>query len=141
MKNVDSKNEEKSAQGRGKLRIPLPYALLQMNVASFETCGFLIRSGCVRVNGNVVKDEKAKVNRFDDTIMVNGTEYGSLDNRLREEAEVVEDENEVDELNILPRTQRDFHYPGSAQTPDTFKKYTRRVDRGFYSSRRHSAGK
>lgn len=141
IENADSKSGGEFAQGRGKQSFVLPYALVRMNVASFETCGFLVRSGCVRVNGSVVKDEKAKINRFNDIVTVNGTEYGCLDERLREGTEVVNDENEKDELNVLPRTQRDFYHPESARTPGMFKKYNRGVDGGFYSSRRHKGGK
>lgn len=140
-RNIDLKNEQNSEQSRRKLRVLLPLALSQMNVASFETCGFLVRSGRVQVNGTVVKDGKVKINRFDDIITVNGTEYGSMESILKEEAEEEDKEDELDDLNILPRAQKDFYYPGSTRNEDNIKKYNRRVDGGFYASRRYRAGK
>lgn len=128
---------------RRKLRVPLVNALSSLSVASLETCAFLIRSGCVRVNGEVVLDQKAKIHRFEDDLVVNGKGYGKLsvvDND--ENVSNASDFNEVVDPELLPRGQRDFrNSPRRGPGAESFKKYNRRVDRGFFSSRRYHAGK
>lgn len=111
-------------------RISLLRALHIHNVASQETCEFMLRSGCIRVNGEVVRSGKEKVT-LDDEISVNGRllEDSNADNFHNNK-----DDDEFDR-SILPRTQRDF--ANSEHIIDSYaKKYNRRVDRGFYSGSR-----
>lgn len=135
--------EVREPQRRGKQRLPLASALASLDVASIETCGFLVRSGCVRVNGEVVRNEKAKIHRLDDVLVVNGKEYGTYEFALQSKKDSQDSTTpDVIDRNILPRSQRDFRSTSRQGTDvDSQKKYNRRVDRGFYSSRRHGSGK
>lgn len=114
-----------------------------MNVASIETCEFLVRSGRVRVNGVVVSDQKAKIHRFDDDLVVNGLPCGTMALHEGNAKTLPGDENgEMVDTKFLPRGQRDFrNSPRPKPGPENFKKYSRRVDRGFFSSRRYHGGK
>lgn len=137
------KKKKEAPPPRRKLRVPLVNALCSLNVASLETCAFLIRSGCVRVNGEVVNDQKAKVHRFDDDLVVNGKGYGTVSVLDSEESlSNASDFHDVGDPELLPRAQRDFrNSPREGLGPESFKKYNRRVDRGFFSSRRYHSGK
>lgn len=112
-----------------KKRLSLIQALTRLNVASIETCGLLVRSGCVRVNGNVVRDGKEKIDRQFDVLSVNGREVGSVDGEAEWE----------EERQTLPGTKKDLWRGDWGMSVE--KKYTRKVDGGFYSSRRFDAGK
>lgn len=127
-----------------KQRIALTKAMSKLNIASMETCAFLVRSGCVRVNGQVVRDEKAKIHRFDDSFTVNETLYGPIGSPETES--LTRDSDFADDIDpdILPRSQRDFPQNvdyGSMDNRKTKKKFSRRVDRGYYSSQRFESGK
>lgn len=138
-----SDDQEKVATPRMKPRVSLTSALASLNIASVETCCFLVRSGCVRVNGEVMRNEKAKVNRKEDVLVVNGNEYGTLESALEERANATEDQfDETIDPSLLPRAQRDFRTTSRKDPgPNSTKKYNRRVDGGFYSNRRYNAGK
>lgn len=103
-----------------------------------ETCAFLVQSGCICVNGEVVKDTKAKIHRVEDTLAMNGKDLGTL---AAFEAGTFPVYDETDK-EMIPRVQRDFrNNPRNRITPEDFKKYNRRVDRGFFSGRRFNSGK
>lgn len=138
---TNSDNQQKASGAKEKVHVSLPSALAALNIASVETCRFLVRSGCVRVNGELVRNEKERINRKGDVLNVNGNEYGTLDSALGEQARSTDSHfGDVIDPNVLPRSQRDFRAT-SKQDPEGTKKYNRRVDGGFYSSRRYNAGK
>lgn len=104
-----------------------------------DTCGLLIRSGCVRVNGVIVKDNKLRVDRTADVVVVNGVEYGTVEQV--EGGAGRDGEAEADEWQLLPRAQKDRVRPGAAFAHEAYRKYSRKVDGGFYSKRQYEAGK
>lgn len=112
-----------------KKKVSLVKALSKLNVASFETCGLLIRTGRVLVNGKVIRDEKARINVETDMLSISGIEYGTL----RDGEPVI-----PSDMELAPRPQRDRTQivEGGLE-----KKYNRRIDGGFYSQRRYSGGK
>ncbi|PXF42285.1 hypothetical protein BWQ96_08004 [Gracilariopsis chorda] len=112
-----------------KKKVILVKALSKLNVASFETCGLLIRTGRVLVNGKVIRDEKARINVETDMLSINGMEYGTL-----RDGEPVA----PPDMEFAPRTQRDR---ARIVEEGLDKKYSRRIDRGFYSSKRYAGGK
>lgn len=138
-RNARHSNSIRENQPRRKTHILLVSALSSLNVASIETCGFIVRSGCVKVNGAVVKNEKARINRSTDRILVNGTDYGTFEPEDGDNHIFVE-EKPFDDINFLPRSRRDFRssYLDDVGMP---KKFNRRVDGGFYSSRKYHQGK
>lgn len=126
------KKEQKPA--KIKLRVPLTKAMSKLNVASMETCAFLVRSGCVHVNGLLVRDEKARIHRFEDIISVNGAHYGPVDTVPSETESLSRDSDFADNIDpsILPRSQRDFPQSmdfGKPSNPKKNRRNTRRTDR------------
>lgn len=114
---------------RHKSRISLARALVMLHVASLETCALMIRSGRVRVNGDVVTDGKAKVDRFKDTLSANGIELGTLEGPEDSDSGEFEEDS-----TLLPRTQRDSKHTFDLRER---KRYDRHIDGGFFSSRSH----
>lgn len=130
-------SSENGPKPNPKPKIALVKALVKMNVASHDTCVFLVQKGCVRVNGVVVEDEKAKIDRQSDAVMVNGTNHGTLEGSPEQSDEWVDPEKDK---TFLPRRQRDFNQErldGGANR----RKFSRRVDGGFYSSKKYTYGK
>lgn len=102
-------------------------ALMLLNVASQETCAFLIRSSCIRVNGTLVNDGKTSVNRLTDTIMLNGKDLGTVEHGT----------DHVDQWSErAPRTHRD--HPRS-DLDSLGRQFNRRVDDGFFSTKKYNS--
>ena len=101
--------------------------LVYRRVASTETIEFLLRSGCVQVEGEVVRDGKLKFAK-DSEIYVNGTRVDAEgEERLGRGDE--EEEDEDFDIRLLPRSQRDFAKWHSGRTIP--KRMNRFVDGGF----------
>lgn len=84
-----------------------------------DTCAFLIRSGCVSVNGVVILDAKTRIDA-EDVISVNGSDIETFTER-----------------DSLPRNRRDLETEDREITKD----YTKGIDEGFYSGKRTGYGK
>lgn len=150
--NEDGKAEGVAGKGKKgktpkapKTRVALTKALSKMNVASLETCAFLVRGGCVRVNGVLEKDDAAKINKFSDRLSVNGVDMGVLEpNQDESDEDRTRDSDfaEVFDTKSLPRAQRDLRRNKMMRLGEdaNLKKYNRRIDGGFYSGRRYDLG-
>ncbi|KAI0564824.1 RNA-binding S4 [Gracilaria domingensis] len=113
-----------------KHKMSLLKALMKLNVASSETCELLIRSGRVRVNGNTIREHKTRIDIFQDLLWISGTDYGTV-----HDGEPVQ----FSDSELEPRTQKDFR--SSIPEGGLNRKFTRRIDGGFYSRRRYLGGK
>ncbi|CAN8068153.1 unnamed protein product [Agarophyton chilense] len=113
-----------------KQKMSLLKALMKLNVASSETCELLIRNGRVRVNGKTVKEHRARIDTFEDMLWISGTDYGTVQDG--QPVPLIDSE-------IEPRKHRDFRSSIPEQGLD--RKYSRRVDGGFYSRKRYLGGK
>lgn len=104
-------------------KVRLQALMSKVGVASSETCGVIIENGFVRVNGEVVTDVKARVEKTD-SILVRGKELLPLDD------DDGRDDGE-ESVEDLPRAQKDF---GRAKGLST-DSFNWRVDGGFLSSK------
>jgi hypothetical protein len=128
-----------------RTRIGLLRAMARANVASNETCELLLRGGFVRVNGLVREEPSFVVDTLLDVISVNGRDVefprsaddGDDSDTFHRDGAGHEDEGS------LTRTQRDFRKGkfGEEGRAPRDKRYSRRVDGGFYSGRRWLGGK
>lgn len=139
-----SNRKDQSSSPHKKLpspKVTLQSAMVKMNIASIETCSFLLKNGRVRVNGQTVDFDKMKIDRYNDRISVNDTDYGTLEDqesgRLTGGFATKDGKEAVDDARLLPRTRRDFKLVDDLPT----KKMKRNVDGGFYATRRRRSGK
>lgn len=122
----EAKSHERPAK---KSTMTLVRALVSLNVASTETCAFLIRCGCVRINGAVETDEKARVHRQVDRLMVNGKDIGTVDSGA----------NFIDEKEQRsPRAHRDR---SPIEIEALTRSFQRRTDDGFFASKKRKANR
>lgn len=128
--NKDKTPSSKIRELQPKARISLKKALSRTNIASVETSAFLIRTGLVRINGTVVQDEKARVNIKTDIISVGEETFGTV-----QDGGIAT----IPDHQLNPRTQRDFRALQEGEKLD--RKFSRRIDGGFYANKRYLGGK
>lgn len=117
---------------REKTFTSLLRGMIDLNVASSETCALLIRCGRVKVNSEVVTDERARINRFEDRISVTDRMMGTVVRGAgRDEVSELEERS--------PRSQRDRSLDSEEDVQ--WRRSGRNVDGGFYSSRKRRYGK
>lgn len=120
--------DENIQQRPPKRTTTLLRAMAELNVASQETCAFLIRCSRVRVNGELVTDEKTTVSRLEDHIFVNDRDFGT----------VVHGIDHADEWQQRsPRSHRDRP---QSEIDSLSRQFNRKVDDGFYKSKKFKAG-
>lgn len=124
-----SNNASSLSKGRNSC-ISLVKALVKLKVASEETCHFLIKNGCISVNGVVTDDPFSRIHCTDDHIIVDGCDVGTVDNA----SPPLIDEH--DRKNI-PKP----HQSRSPQKVEEILQNHRSVDGGFYVRRRRRYGK
>lgn len=101
-------------------KVTLTWLLVNQRVASKETCELMIKCGQVRVNGEIVREVKARVRRSDHILIQGKDLYGAPDD---------------DDVRNLPNAQRDF----GVVSRESSEGPTWRVDGGFLS--RKSGGR
>lgn len=138
------KRKDQSSSSRQKppsQKLTLQSAMIKMKIASIETCAFLLKNGRVSVNGETVTFEKTKIDRFNDRISVNDTDYGTLEEqesgRLVGGFVTKDGKEAADDAQLLPRVQKDFKLRDDLPS----KKMKRSVDGGFFSGRRRRSAK
>lgn len=117
-----------------KTRVTLVKALSRANVAAYETCNLLIRSGRVELNGVLSTERDRMIDTTVDIVAVNGREINFFPT---EDGDDDDDADEFEDEASLTRMEKDFRNGRFAQKCrlPRDKKFSRKIDGGFLSSR------
>lgn len=121
-------------KGNGTKSLVLVKALVRARVGGMETCGLMVRSGLVKVNGAVEKDTMKVVDRVKDVVTVNGARVMvTLDYRGGVSSELCKKKVEAVDGEIGTGSTRRVDLGRDNDVP-MFKKYDWKVDGGFFAN-------